>query len=119
MGRLAGLLAPGFLINGETCPILNISGKVPSVNERLVSLQISDPKTSLQSLIKDADMKSSGDVFSGQLFMTFRVLISGTLPKSLIRGGGVNAGTICPYPGLSTDRRSSMAMRIEFSLLMK
>jgi hypothetical protein len=80
LGRFTGVIA-WFLDQWRDLSDLYISGKVASVNERLASLQIIGPKTSLQSLIRDASMKSSGDVFSGQLFMTFRVSISVTLPK--------------------------------------
>jgi len=52
-----------FLINGVICTTLNYSGKVPSVNYRLTNLQISGAKMSLQSLISDSSIKSSGDVF--------------------------------------------------------
>ena len=79
------------------CPTLSNSGKVPSVNDRLANLQTSGAKMSLQSLISDIGIKSSGDVFSGQSLITFKVLLSVTR-LIWLKSGGTCVGIVSVLP---------------------
>jgi len=51
-------------------------GKMPSANDRLISLQTNGANTSRQSFDSDVRMKLKCDVFSGQLLMSLRVSLT-------------------------------------------
>ena len=108
---------PGFLINGVTCLALNMSGNVPSVNDKFASLQIRQLKTSLQLLISDIGTKSSGEVFDGLLSMT-RFTSSSEMRLKLSRFTGSLKSTVGRI-GVVSERRSAMVWAMVLIFFLK
>jgi uridine phosphorylase len=95
-----------------------MSGKIPSVNDRLASLHTNGANTSQQSFNSEVGMKSSGDDFSGQFLMSLSVSLTVTWRNWLSSGGG-ELGTDMEILGLMTASRSRIVWRMVVSLLTK